>query len=55
MIEVRLADFAATARRLAQEAERLGSARAEENARQAANDPSRWRDPRLLWPLFLKD
>lgn len=54
MIEVRLARFAAIARRLADKAERLAAARAEDNARQAAGDPSRWRDPRLLWPLFTK-
>lgn len=54
MIEARFAGFATIARRLADRAVALASAQAEEDARQARDDPSRWRDPRLLWPLFTK-
>lgn len=45
------AGFAA---RLARKAAALAEARAEDRLRAARADPSRWRQPRLLWPLFAK-
>ena len=45
----------ALAARLAQRAAGLGKAWAENRLRARAADPWRWRDARLLWPLFTKD
>jgi len=45
--------FAALARRLLTKASTLAAARAEDLAL-GAEDPRRWRQPRLLWPLFIK-
>lgn len=47
--------FATIARRLNDKAARLGRARAEMHLRARRGDGWRWRDARLLWPLFLKD
>ena len=47
--------FAALARRLAHHAATLAARRVENLPREAASDPTRWRDARLLWPLFTKD
>ena len=53
MIAARLADRGQRlALRLAKKAERLAIARAENAVRSRANDGSRWRQSRLLWPLF---
>lgn len=40
---------------LSRKAARLARARAEEALRARKGDSRRWRDPRLLWPLFTKD
>ncbi|MCB2062181.1 MAG: hypothetical protein KDE25_01750 [Novosphingobium sp.] len=55
MIEARLAASAGgfvvnLARKAAMLAETALASR-----RQASTDPARWRDARLLWPLFTKD
>jgi hypothetical protein len=53
MIETRITpDPATMARRLADKAEALARARAEERLRKARADPWRWRKAGLLWPLF---
>jgi hypothetical protein len=38
--------------RLATAAGQLAQARVKDDARAAADDPGRWRDPGLLWPDF---
>ena len=40
---------------LARRAARIAAARAERRIRAATRDPWRWREPRLLWPDFVKD
>ncbi|USA39019.1 hypothetical protein [Pelagerythrobacter marinus] len=40
---------------LARKAARLARARAETLLRARRDAASRWREPRLLWPLFAKD
>jgi len=47
-------DFAALARLLADRAETLARARAEEALLARRDDPHRWRRAQLLWPLFTK-
>ena len=55
MIEVRITpDPRSLAGRLALRASARAAALAEERLRAARADPSRWRLPRLLWPLFTK-
>lgn len=43
------------ASRLAARAANLARAHGENRLRARRNDPSRWRNPGLLWPLFTKD
>lgn len=43
------------AQSLARHAARLVAAHVEDSWRMARADPWRWRNPRLLWPLFTKD
>ena len=40
---------------LARKAARIARARAEEALRARRGAASRWREPRLLWPLFAKN
>ncbi len=56
MINAQAADSTnALEARLIRRAEALGKAEAESQQRQTSDAPSRWRDARLLWPLFTKD
>ena len=52
MIAARIARGSALAGRLAANARRIAIARAETQRR---TDERRWRETRLLWPLFAKD
>ena len=47
-------DFAGLAARLAAKARTLAEAHAERTALARRSDPTRWRKPGLLWPLFTK-
>ena len=53
MIEAGIKGIPATG--LARRAARIAAARAESRFRAATRDPWRWREPRLLWPDFVKD
>lgn len=55
MIRSDVSRFATIAARLNEKAARLGRARAEMHLHARRRDGRRWRDARLLWPLFLKD
>ncbi len=55
MIRSDAGGFAKLAARLNDKAARLGRARAEMHLRTRRGVDWRWRDARLLWPLFLKD
>ena len=52
MIDSRIKPSGRLLQGLEDRAERLASARAEERLRERRADPSRWRRPRLLWPLI---
>jgi hypothetical protein len=55
MISARIEpDFEALARMLEAKAKVLAEAAGETTAMKRASDPRRWRNPRLLWPLFTK-
>lgn len=55
MIRSDASGFAELASRLTGKAQRLAQARSEMRLRIRRRDAGRWRDARLLWPLFLKD
>ncbi|WP_169053562.1 hypothetical protein [Alteraurantiacibacter aquimixticola] len=55
MIAASSAHLGSLAARLSARAERLARAHAEMRLRRRKGDPSRWRKPGLLWPLFTKD
>lgn len=55
MIGAKLAPDRALASRLAQKASVLARAALENRLLARRSDPLRWRQPRLLWPLFTKD
>ncbi|MFN2099117.1 hypothetical protein [Altererythrobacter sp. MF3-039] len=54
MIEARAKSSGLTAR-LTDKAEQIARAVTQNRIRRLASDPSRWRTPSLLWPLFTKD
>ena len=53
MIEASIEGISVAA--LARRAARIAAAHAESRFRAATRDPWRWREPRLLWPDFVKD
>ena len=55
MIEMETRDMRGVFARLADKAVALGLARAEAARRRSVGDNTRWRQARLLWPLFTKD
>ena len=55
MITARQIGGARFVARLAEQARRLGEARAEARVRERRGDARRWRLARLLWPLFAKE
>lgn len=55
MIEARTDSRASFAARLANRARLLAVAAAESKLRSRRKDGSRWRNARLLWPLFSRD
>ena len=55
MISARLTNVGPFMASLADKAERLAKAAAENRLRATRADTSRWRRANLLWPLFTKD
>ncbi|GAA0269943.1 hypothetical protein GCM10009127_07450 [Alteraurantiacibacter aestuarii] len=55
MIAARITDTSGFAKALVEKATALARAHAQNQLRASRADPARWRNPRLLWPLFTKD
>lgn len=55
MIEASTKSRSGFAVRLARRAQKIAEAKVENALRARRNDSSRWRDARLLWPLFSRE